>query len=267
MPIITLTTDLGNVDHYVAKVKGKLLSLNPQHTIVDISHQVKPYNIIEAAFLLKNSFKSFPKGSIHLVSVLTASYSDNSPSTETPNHIAFKYKDHYFIGPNNGIFPMLYNEKPEEIVLLEIEEIDDHQSFSVGNLYARAADFLAKGGILKMLGSQIDEVYEKNRLQPTYSESYVQGAVVHIDHFGNLITNIKKAEFSTAARNRDFEIELGFNHSVYEICQWYGEVSQGDIIALFNADGFLEIAINQGNAHNLLGIKLHDNIRISIHAY
>jgi|SRR5690554_679751 len=268
MSIVTLTTDLGNYDHYVAKVKGALLSQNPNLNIVDISHQVEPFNLISAAFLLKNSFDSFPKGSVHILSVLTSSISSDAPNSFSPDHLAFSYKGHYFIGPNNGIFPMIYDERPEDMVFLEIEELDDHQSFSIGNLYCRAAAHLANKGPLNMLGSKATGIFEKSSLHPSYIDSHVQGAVVYIDHFGNLITNIQKDAFNLTKKNRPFTIELGFRgHTVNEICRWYGEVSKGDLMALFNSDNHLEIAINQGDAHKLLGLKVQDQIRIDFNDY
>lgn len=259
MAIITLTTDLGTKDHYVGVLKGSILTQHPEATIVDISHEIPHYNILKGAFILKNAYSSFPKGSIHIIGVCPE-------IDEETKQLAILYDGHYFIGADNGIFSLIFEEKPQQIVSLEFSVNEEDLTFPTKGIAVKAACHLAKGGTIEMIGKKETEILEKSLFRAVSIDNVLKGMVIHIDHYGNLITNIEKSFFNTFGQNRNFNIE--FRHGDYdidEISQSYQEVPRGEKLALFSSSNLLEIAINQGNASQLLGIHESDIIRIEFY--
>ncbi len=264
MPIITLTTDLGLKDHYVASVKGAIFSEIPDITIVDITHNIDAFNIQQAAFVIRNCYKSFPKGSIHIIGVDAELSLDNS-------HLAVYADGHYFIGASNGTFPLLFNElMPEKIVELNISQNTDSLTFPIKDVFVIAACHIARGGTLEIIGKEIAEFNDvKTELKPiTERESetgkdIIRGAVIYIDSYGNASTNISKNMFEQVRKGRDFVILFGReDERIVRIVEKYKDVREGDKLAIFGANGILEIAQNKGRATDLLGLKLHDYIRV-----
>jgi len=262
MPVITLTTDLGLSDHYVAMIKGKLLKVISYANVIDISHQIKAYNTIHAAFVLRNTYHFFPEGSIHLVSVKPDEQKEG-PFAPQPQHLIMQYNNHYFIGPDNGLFSMIIEGDDAEIVRLEIAELDDRLSLPIQDLYVRAAAAISHGEPMNSLGVETKEINEKSMFRASLSGNVLQGIVAHVDQFGNLHTNISEEYFNKVAKNRTFRIDIGnSSYALKDINRWYSEVTQGERLALFNASGLLEIAINQGNANKLLGLDILSPIRV-----
>ena len=160
MSIITLTTDLGTTDFYLAAVKGSILSAMPDATIVDISHHIPPYQIIQAAFLLSNAYYHFPLETVHLVSI------DNSYQSDA-KFVALKAKGHYFIGPDNGLFSLFLNpEDIEKIVKINLRIQDDFIHFPIKDILAKSAVHLAKGGKMEIIGRKITNLNYKTIIQP-----------------------------------------------------------------------------------------------------
>ena len=188
MSIITLTTDFGHKDYFVSVTKAALLQETPKSTIVDISHDISPFNHTEAAYILKNAYKNFPKGSIHIVGV------DSELSPEN-NHIVMAYDGHYFIGANNGIFSLLLEENKYEKLI----EINIHNtvlsSFPVLDVFVKVAAHLTRNGSIDVVGRSFEGLKEMTGVRPVIHESGRQliGSVIYIDNFGNVVTNIKKA--------------------------------------------------------------------------
>ena len=147
MAIITLTTDLGIKDHYVGVLKGSLLQQCADATIVDITHQIPTYDILKAAFTIKNCYADFPEGTIHLVGV-------NPEINDTTTYLAVKHKGYYFIGADNGVFSLIFDEKPEQLFELNISLNPDDLTFPTKDIFAKAACHLAKGGTLEMIGKK-----------------------------------------------------------------------------------------------------------------
>jgi S-adenosylmethionine hydrolase len=259
MPIITLTTDLGTKDHYVGILKGSILKLCPDATIVDITHEIPAYDILKAAFTLKNSFEEFPEGSIHIIGV-------NPDIKESSNHLAIFHKGHYFIGSDNGVFSLIFEEKPEKIMEINISIDPDAITFPTKDVFAKAACHLAKGGTLEMIGRPTEELVEKALFRAVSVGNIIKGMAIHIDHYGNIITNIDETYFKTFAQGREFTIEFRQgDYDISSISESYSEVPEGEKLALFSSSGLLEIALNKGNASKLLGIRESDLIRIEFY--
>ncbi|MEZ5082541.1 MAG: SAM-dependent chlorinase/fluorinase [Bacteroidales bacterium] len=254
MPIITLTSDWGLKDHYAGAVKGAILSKMPEATIVDISHQIPSFEIEQAAFVLKNSYPDFPKGTIHILAV-------NTEESEKFAHVVIEKDGQYFIGNDNGIFSLLFEEVPENIIELTIAQDSDYFTFSSRDRFVKAAVHLAKGESLTELGSPKSGIVEKILLKPVVDQNVVRGHVMYIDTYENIITNITEPFFKEIRKNRKFSI-IFRSYSISKISQSYTDVPPGEIVALFDSNGYLEIAMNQGNAAGLLGLGYKDMIRI-----
>ena len=273
MSIITLTTDFGHKDYFVSVTKAALLQETPKSTIVDISHDISPFNHTEAAYILKNAYKNFPKGSIHIVGV------DSELSPEN-NHIVMAYDGHYFIGANNGIFSLLLEENKYDKLI----EINIHNtvlsSFPVLDVFVKVAAHLTRNGSIDVVGRSFDGLKEMTGVRPVIHESGRQliGSVIYIDNFGNVVTNIKKSLFTEVQKARSFTIyaqSVKFT-SIYDS---YTEAINFDIpkkdreedgkkIALWNAAGHLELAIYKsnpskvGSANSLFGLDFRTPITV-----
>lgn len=253
MPVITLTTDLGLKDHYVAAIKGAVYSQIPDAVIVDISHQVVKFDTGSAAFLIKNAFRAFPVGSVHIIGV------NDEPCMEKP-FLAVQAENHFFIGKDNGVFSLILEDIPARIAVIETE--NKFPKFPVKEVFVNAACHLAKGGKIEDLGREIDQFEQKMELVAFVEKDTIRGAIIYIDSYGNAITNIKREHFTKMGENRPFLIDFGINHTINAISRSYNEIPEGDIVAVFNSSGNLEIAINKGPADTLLGLKQRSTIRI-----
>ncbi len=255
MAIITLLTDYGNKDHYSAAIKAKILKADPKAHIIDISHNVPPYNIIHAAQVLKSVYADFAEGTVHLVDVFAHGQGNRTP-------IALKLDGYFFLGPNNGIFSLLTRKNPDLIVDL-VEGDQGRKSFPAKNILAQIAVELAYGKELSSLGTPCKEFMSLRHLECKVTKNQIQGFVVHIDHYGNAITNIDKATFDKLLRDSGpkFSIEFG-RERTESLTDSYTNVPEGEIVAFFNDQDLLEIAICEGNASALLGLEFDSLVRI-----
>ncbi|MCC9070473.1 SAM-dependent chlorinase/fluorinase [Flavobacterium sp. F-65] len=275
MSIITLTTDYGLKDHFVGALKGKILSEYSEATIVDISHDIDPFNTTEASYIIGSSYFSFPKGTVHLIGVDIERNKENQ-------HIAMQWNDHYFICADNGILSML----TQKIVPQKIVAINIHDRFPVEStdldIFIQVACHIAKGGLLNVIGKEIPAVKEVTELQAVVASdgNSIKGYVIYIDHFGNVVTNISKIQFLKIARGRPYEIAMK-PKSIKTILPNYSAIAssekypiktyEGEKLAIFNEAGFLEIAIFRsnpskvGSANSLLGLNYRDVITIKFH--
>ena len=163
MAIITLTSDYGNKDYFIAAIKGAILSESSEVQIIDISHHISPFNLQEAAYILKNAYHYFPKGTIHIIGIET----ENS---KTKQHIACKIDDHYFIGSDTGIFSLMFPYfTAEVIILLDISQELDNTSFPMKDIFIKAACHLNRGGGVSILGHRINKLKEVKDFQPILS--------------------------------------------------------------------------------------------------
>ena len=273
MSIITLTTDFGIKDHFAGTVKGALLSEINEAKVVDISHNISPFSILEAAYIIQNAYKSFPKKSIHIIGV-------DSEISEENNHIVVQLNDHYFICANNGIMSMICSEiTPQKIVEINIHD-KIVSSFPVLDVFVKVAAHIARGGTLEVIGKLITEIKPIKNISPLikHEGKLLIGNVIYIDHYGNVITNIKKRFFESAQKGRRFEISAR-NHKFKHIYNHYSDIvdfnipiesrnNEGQGLVVFNSSEYLEIAVYRsnlatvGSASSLLGLNMLDTISI-----
>ncbi|MCP4310000.1 MAG: SAM-dependent chlorinase/fluorinase [Bacteroidetes bacterium] len=255
MHIITLTSDWNHDDYYVASLKGKLISRCPDVRIVDISHQVETFKSAAAAFMVRNSFHNFPNGTIHIIGV-------NTEPEKKKRLLAASVDGHYFICADNGILGMLGAE-PDQVV--EIPEKPEHQSatFISLSLFADTACSLAEGSPIEKLGVRAKEYDIPAPLKPTLGENTITGSVLYIDSYENAITNISKEFFERTGKGKPFTIFVQSKHNMLEkINNRYNETPDGELLAIFNSLGLLEIAIRNGNAAGLLNLTTDSTIRV-----
>ncbi|MDB5061202.1 MAG: hypothetical protein JWP67_1045 [Mucilaginibacter sp.] len=255
MAIITLTTDLGDKDIYQAALKGSIYKLLPTVNIVDITNNVAPFNVQQAAFILKNSFYYFPEDTVHLIGI------DTVYNTYT-RYLAVRYKNHYFVGADNGIFSLMFDEEPDEIVEINIMQDLKFLHFPLADIFVKAACHLANGGTLAKIGLPVTSVENKMTLQPVIEKNLIKGAVIYIDSFQNVITNVTKEFFNRVQQGRRFILYFKRNETITQLSWHYNEVPEGEKLCLFGISDHLEIAINKGNASGLLGLNLGDSVII-----
>ncbi|MCH2231958.1 MAG: SAM-dependent chlorinase/fluorinase [Crocinitomicaceae bacterium] len=270
MSVITLTTDMGLNDHYVASLKGTILKSQKDVHIIDISHAVKPFDISEAAFLLSSCYKDFPEGTVHIIGV------DSEPivnfgGTDGSFPSILIYKKQYFICNDNGFFGSFLKEEAPD----SFWRIDDVLSnpnlfqFPTKNLLLTAGLLLLKGDKIENIASPFEGYKKAFTPMAIMETNLIKGYIIHIDNFGNAITNIHKSLF--ARFGKDIPFILYFKKEDYYIdviSSSYNEVPQGEKVAIFNENGYLEIAINRGangstgGAQQLFGLHTHDMVRI-----
>ena len=250
---------MGTRDYYVGMLKGAILSLNPDAKIVDLSHDVEPFYIPEAAFIVKHAYRSFPKGTVHLISV-------NPEVSEDVQFVAVKMDDQYFVGSDNGIFSMIFEKEVDEVFSLE-NVSPSNPTFPSRDVFVTAACHLSKGGTLEVLGKKLNGITQRPLLAPvTTGTNVIQGSVVHIDRYENAITNITEELFRGFGKGRPFEICFHRTRdNIRKISTAYNQVSMGEKLAIFGSNGYLEIAQNQGNAASLLGLAINHVVRIEFY--
>ena len=256
MPVITLTTDLGLKDHYVASIKGSILTQAPQANIVDISHEVQPFDILQASFLIKNCYRDFPQGSIHILGI-------NPDWDLNAKYLVVYTEGHYFISADNGIFSLIFEKYPDEIYELNIVPDKEHFTFPTKDVFVKAACHIANGGSLAIIGKQTDHYEQRGTFTAVPEETLIRGMAMYVDHYGNVISNISQSLFARYQSASSFRIILRReDYDITHLSENYNSVPEGERLALFSSSGFLEIAINRGNASKLLGIKQNDIIRV-----
>ena len=266
MAIITLTSDMGTSDHYVAAVKGAVLSQLKEAVIVDISHHIAPFSNRNAAFVLHGAWPAFPAGTVHMISV-------NAEAHAQAPHVAVRHQGHYFIGADNGIFHLLFGTQPEAVVALTLRPGEGSPTFPSKGIFAQAACHLAQGGAMDLLGSRREAVQEQFNVQPAVMDGAIKGEVIHVDHYGNVITNITKDLFISVVKHHGFTIAFGpSKHNITTLHNTYADVPPGERVAFFSDSGHLEIAVNKGvvgnggGAAQLLGLRVADPVRLEVQA-
>ena len=276
MSFITLTTDFGTKDHFVGAVKGAIYSQLPTAKIIDITHEISPFNITETAYILKNSYKSFPKGTVHIVGV-------DSELSERNKHIALELDEHFFVCPDNGLISMIASEiQPTKIVEITIHNRVE-SSFPVLDVFVNVACFIIRGGNLSIVGKEIKEYKKLIEIQAKVSrnQNQITGGILYVDNYGNLITNITRKLFDEVGKGRPFIIRAS-RYSFTKIYNKYNEIVPADAtnmssfdgqkLALFNSAGYLEIAVYKSNlqtvggASTLLGMEYRDTVIIDFEA-
>lgn len=251
MAIITFTSDFGYRDHYIAAVKAKIFNLNSNVTVTDISHGISHYDVAHAAFVVRSVFRDFPKGTVHLLAV-------NTLDRYNSDLVAVKLEDHYFVGADNGLITLISDQNPTAIVTLRKDEVT---VFPEKDVLSKAAVFLASEKAIYDLGEQRPELVRMLNREMRVKEDGIQGNVIHVDHYGNLITNISKEAFEVAKGDRRFTVKIGREH-IGIISDAYSRFDEGDCAVVFNDLGLLEIAINKGDASQLLGLRYDSPVSV-----
>ena len=273
MPIVTLTTDFGHKDYSVSVIKGALIQQISDVRIIDISHEISPYNHSETAYILKNAFQSFPKGSIHIIGV-------ESEWTPENSHLVMEFQEHYFISSDNGVLSLI----KEDFIATKIVEINIHKkvisAFPVLDVFINVAAHIARNGKLEVIGKSISEIKELTNIKPVINKdkNQILGSVIYIDNYGNLVTSIKESLFHDVGKSRDFTI-FARNVKFKKIYKSYSQAinfklpkgkreEDGKKIALFNAAGHLELAVYKSNpltvggAGSLFGLGYRDPVTV-----
>ncbi|MBP7821561.1 MAG: SAM-dependent chlorinase/fluorinase [Saprospiraceae bacterium] len=252
MRVVTLISDLGLKDYYVAVIKATILSSSDGLAIVDISHDIPSYDLVKAAYMLKNCYAQFPKGSIHLAFV------DNA-STHHDALLVLEYDGYYFVAPDNGFFSILFQNATAEFIKIKYTASSLQY---VRDKYAEVVACIHSGGSLLDLGETTSEVEERLALQPVVSANQLRGTIIHIDQFDNVIVNVSKDLFERVRQGREFDIFFKRFDPIKSIHTHYYEVAVGELLCLFNSANLLEIAVNSGKAAELFGLEEGDIIQI-----
>jgi S-adenosyl-L-methionine hydrolase (adenosine-forming) len=254
MAIVTLLTDAGESDHYVAAIKAKIISINPGLRIEDISHKINPSDIAHAAFVLRSVFRDFPKGTVHLVGVDATGNRDDA-------FVALQLEDHFFVGCDNGLFGLI-SERPHQ-QLAELNSINSiTTTFPERDVFAPAAAKLASGVSITNLGKPKQGFKRMTDRMIKATKKGITGSVIRVDGMGNLITNIPKETFELLSRSKSYTIQFG-GEKFRRVHSQYHQADQGECFILFNSMGLMEIGIFRGNASELLGLTYDSVVNIT----
>jgi S-adenosyl-L-methionine hydrolase (adenosine-forming) len=263
--IITLTTDFGLTDSYVGSMKGVILSIAPDARLVDVTHAIGPQDTNQAAYILKTFYQYFPPGTIHLVIVDPGVGSQRRAlAVETP--------EAFFIAPDNGILTEVWHDArarwaPEDCVVVELAERRfwrDRVShtFHGRDIFAPVAAHLAAGVSLSSLGPRLLGINELSFEQPTRGRNgELVGRIIHVDHFGNCITNITPHDLERAGKSKQLVVDIIDQH-ISGLHQAYVDGPIGALIALIGSSDHLELAVRNGNAAKTLGVGIGDTVRV-----
>lgn len=248
--VITLTTDFGLRDYYVSAMKAVILGIAADARLVDISHDIPSQDIMAGSWVLKNSALLFPKGSVHTVVVDPGVGTKRKP-------VALKIEGQYFVGPDNGIFSLLTEDKDFKAVRLTNSKYwrpNPSQTFHGRDIFAPVAAHLSQGVALDDLGKPIEALETYRWAVPIADKDGIQGWVIHIDKFGNLITNVSASLIEEVIGDRDLKLYVG-NTILNEIEPTFGSVPEGEPVAYIGSSGMLEVGINKGNAEQMLSVQ------------
>jgi len=243
LPIITLTSDFGTSDYYVGSMKGVILSINPNVNIVDISHQIKPYDIIGCSYFLNSFYKYYPPNTINVVVVDPGVGGGRKP-------LLIKADQYFFIGPDNGIFSaVLENTNHVEIYHLTNPHYFSKfvsSTFHGRDIFAPVSAYLSLNTPVAELGEKIENIKIINNIKPKVSNSKIVGKIIYEDRFGNLITNIKGDLIKNIGKIviGEFEIDVINNN--------YSNVAKGELLAIIGSSGYLEISANMDAASSII---------------
>lgn len=272
MSIITLTSDFGTLDYRVAAIKGQLFSQKTDVNVVDITHEIQAFNLLQTAYIVKNAYQYYPKNTVHIISV-------DSFYHKSRRNILYKADGSYFIAADNGLLSLVfYDLKPEAIYEITYNNrFDDEVHFASAEIFAPVAVHLANGGVPEVIGRKINDVKELSFPRAVYNESekMIIGEVMYIDHFGNIVSNIHRKFYDLYSKNHE-NVTVKFRNltlsKIYpsygaHVIDWDDETSShGHSLAIFNDSDLLELTIYKGNISNgaksLFGMKVGESIYI-----
>ena len=253
MAIVTLLTDSGESDHYIAAIKARILSVDPNIRIVDISHQIRMFDIGHAAFVLRSVFREFPAGTVHLVGV-------DAAGNRGEAFVIVQLEGHFFVGTDNGLFSLISAHPPEKIWQLDFSP-SDSATFPEKEVFAPAVARLARGEDPAKMAKPATDIKRMIDRQVKATRKQITGHIIRVDHFGNLITNIPKEAFDILSKDKTFTVQFG-GEKFRRVHTAYNQAEQGECFLLFNSLNFLEIGIYKGNAAELLGLDYDSVVNI-----
>ena len=245
--LITLTTDFGNSQGCVGIMKGVMACINSNVEFIDIAHDIPSHDVFHAAFVLKTAYKYFPDGTVHLGVVDPGVGGSRRP-------IVVRTDRYYFVGPDNGLFTYIYGE--DEFDVREITETKymlgmDSTTFDGRDIFAPVASYLSLGVSVEQFGQQINDPVRLDVYGPEYGKGLIRGHVIHIDHFGNLITDIERDESEKVIDFSDVRIRAG-DLIIENVSRAYSDGPPGEPVCVWGSHGHLEVAVNQGRAETLM---------------
>jgi len=249
MPVVTLSTDIGQSDYVVGAIKGQLVKSVPSISIIDITHQLVASNYLHAAYVCTNAFRFYPARTFHFVII--------NLFEKIPDHLLLaKHNDQFIVCPDNGILTMIAGEKPADIISIEINR-QNTGVLGCTDAFAQALNALENGASLQSIGNAITHIEEKYPFRSTVGPDWVDSQIIFIDQFENVVINLTKKEFEEHRKGRNFRIVLPARNDggIMTISENYASVEQGERLAWFNSAGYLELAINKGNLAGLFGLK------------
>jgi Uncharacterized conserved protein len=253
MPVITLTTEWKSNDIYYGIIKGKLSSKCPGTIVIDNAGNIPAFNISLASFIIRNTYNNYPKGSVHIICVHSEAHKDQ-------DHLIVRARDHFFIGTDNGIFNLILNSDPEEVI-----KIDNQGSSDELEIFAKAAADLMAGKKPSDLGKSVKTLSERVPLRATIDKDVIIGSIIFIDSFGNTISNITREVFYRVFENKAYKIFIQSNKNYTDqISMKYSDVPVGEMLARFNQLDLLEIAINGADVSELLSLSVGSVVRIDL---
>ncbi|MBC9934409.1 SAM hydrolase/SAM-dependent halogenase family protein [Chitinophaga qingshengii] len=248
MSIITLTSDIGMQDYLVGAIKGQLWHYCPECHVTDITHHISPFNLPQATYICKSAFAWFPLGTFHFVLI--------NLFDRRPDHVLVAEHNGQYIGcADNGLITMIAGGMPEKVVKIPLPANAPRTTFSMIQALAMAARELSRGKALGEIAPMTQQIQVKHNLQPLVGDDFIEGQIIHIDSFENVVVNITRDQFNAQCKNRRFQIFFRRNEVINQISETYADVPEGQKLAIFNAAGYLEIAINKGNAAGLFGLQ------------
>ncbi|MBK7342900.1 MAG: SAM-dependent chlorinase/fluorinase [Saprospiraceae bacterium] len=252
MQILTLTSDFGTQDPFVGMVKGICLQVDPTTMVVDMTHDVSPFGVSQSAYLVGQSYRSFPNGTLHVILV-------NLFYSRSPRFLLTRHHDHWFLTPDNGVLSLIFQPSPDTI-------------YSVGSYPLGFRDMLAvlqhilsqfsSSGDPEAWAARASESAERLWLHPVVQADWIRGNVMHVDRFENVVVNVHQTLFEKVGAGRNFRFHYRPHDVITRISAHYGEVGEGDPLLMFNSAGYLEIAVRTGKAASLLNLKLDDSVLI-----
>lgn len=248
MPLLTITSDIGQQDFLVAAIKGQLLQQTPSLNIIDITHQLSAFNFPQAAYVCKNALKHFEKGTFHLILV--------NVFDQRLSHLLLAEHNGQYIGcADNGLLTMILDGEPEKVVALPLEKTAHKTIVYCSSIFAQAFSALQSGKKIEEIGNPDVAIQIKNPIRPIIGNNFMEGQIIYIDHFENVIVNITQQEFEAERKGRGFKILFRRDEVIEKISDTYADANEGSALAMFNSAGYLEVSMNKANAAGLFGLQ------------
>jgi len=248
LPLVTLTSDIGQQDYLVAAVKAQLLQVDAGFSLVDITHSIPPFNYPHAAYICRSAFRNFPDFTYHIVLV-------NLFEKKPEQLLLAFHQNQYLLCADNGLLHMILEDKPEMVIGIPLDKRANKNTTYCVQVMAQTIRQLSQGEPIQKIGNPDVSYIEKNHLRPLLDNNWIEGQIIFIDNFENVIVNITREQFEEQRKGRSFRIVFKRDEVIDRISESYADVNPGEKLALFNSAGYLEIAINKGNAAGLFGLK------------